>query len=102
MRAKARPGTDGNRPGTECCVVRGRPRLRSVHRECAGRAIELRNHFVLVEADAVIRAEGDTEAPQSLGAEAPPESKNAACEQGVPRNLGGPVASRLEAGGATR
>ena len=46
--------------------------------------------------------EGDTEAPQLPGAEAPPESKSVACEQGIPRNLGGPAASRLEAGGATR
>ena len=28
--------------GIECCVVRGRPRLRSVHRERAGRVIEPR------------------------------------------------------------
>jgi hypothetical protein len=28
--------------GIECCVVRGRPRLRSVHRERAGRVMEPR------------------------------------------------------------
>ena len=81
---------------------RAPPRLRSVHREFTGRAIELRNHFVLAEADAVIRAEGETGALQRLGAEALSESKNAACEQGIPRNLGGPAVSRSEAGGATR
>ena len=95
-------GTGWRPTGTECCVVRGRPRLRSVHREFTGRAIELRNHFVLAEADAVIRAEGETGALQRLGAEALSESKNAACEQGIPRNLGGPAVSRSEAGGATR
>lgn len=46
--------------------------------------IQLRNHFVLVEADAVLWAEGDTGALQWLGAEAPPESKNAAWDEGSP------------------
>ena len=32
--------------GIECCVVRGRPRPRSVHRERAGRVIELRARLV--------------------------------------------------------
>ena len=33
--------------GIECCAVRGRPRLRSVHRAGAGRVIEPRKHTPL-------------------------------------------------------
>lgn len=33
-------------PGTECCVVFGRPALRSVHRECNCLVIEPRKHIV--------------------------------------------------------
>ena len=36
------PGKGWPPAGTECCVVRGDRRLRSVHRECAGRVIEPR------------------------------------------------------------
>ena len=43
--------------GTECCVVRGRLRLRSVHRERAGRVIEPRKSY-WCGADVVERTEG--------------------------------------------
>jgi hypothetical protein len=43
---KSRTGKDWPSTGTECCVVRGRPRLRSVHRGPAGRAIEPRKAFL--------------------------------------------------------
>ena len=48
--------------GTECCVVRGRPRLRSVHRESVGRVIEPRK-IHCCGADAVFAAEGPIAAP---------------------------------------
>jgi hypothetical protein len=52
-------------------VVQGRPWLRSVDSEHAGRGIGPRE-ILVVEADAVIVAEGNTEAPRRPGAEAPP------------------------------
>ena len=48
--------------GIECCVVRGRPRLRSVHRERAGRVMEPRKHRCGV--DAVNPAEDHIAGPE--------------------------------------
>lgn len=74
------PGKGWRPAGTECCVVRGRPRLRSVHRECAGRTSSF---------EIVANLRGPTPckswkaAPKRRdappGAEASPESENAAC-----------------------
>src|SRR5664279_4346574 len=44
-REKALPGSGWSPAGTESCVERGRPRLRSVDREHAGRGIELREIY---------------------------------------------------------
>ena len=51
------PGKGWQPAGTECCVVQGRPWLRSVHRESLGRVIEPRNEYES-EADTVFKVEG--------------------------------------------
>ena len=46
--------------GIECCVVRGRPRLRSVHRERAGRVMEPREYL---SAESTLSARRKTPSP---------------------------------------
>ncbi len=49
--------------------------------------------MIVAEADAVLMAEGNTEALKRPGAEAPPGSESRARAQGFPRNLGDLAAS---------
>jgi hypothetical protein len=55
------PGKAGQPSGSESCVAVGRPTLRSVDSEWAGRVIEPRN-YMIAGADAVVLAEGNIEA----------------------------------------
>ncbi|MFN2330234.1 MAG: hypothetical protein ABR612_15100, partial [Chromatocurvus sp.] len=73
----------------ECCVVQGRPCLRSVHRELPGRVIEPRKE-IYPEADVVLCAEGSMVG----AATAWHRPLGGVVEQGMvilgsPRNLGG-------------
>jgi len=71
--------------------VPGRPGLRSVDSECAGRVMEPRNSKNVARADAVLEAEGSTPEPkhgQALGSAGVKE--RGTCTRGWPRNLGGP------------
>ena len=81
--------------GIECCVVRGRPRLRSVHRERAGRVMEPRKHRCGVSTPLIQRK---TTSPvlKWPGAGGPPGSKSGACTQGSSRNLGYLVFSTVQ------
>lgn len=101
----ARPVKAGPQPEVSLAWSRGRPWLRSVDNECAGRVMEPRNS--VVGADAVAVAEGNTdvlerEDAQGPGTKVPPGSESRACARGISRNLGGPVASSVADCGAPR
>ena len=83
-------GQGGPPAGTECCVVRGRPWLRSVHRERAGRVMEPRKS-ILAESTRSVERKTPTPVPKGPGAGAPPGSGSGACAQGSPK----PGRSRL-------
>jgi len=62
---------------------------------------------IVVGADAVAVAEGNTdvlerEDAQGPGTKVPPGSESRACTRGIPRNLGGPVASSVAGCGRGR
>jgi len=59
------PGNGWPPAGSESCVVVGQPTLRSVDSEPAGRVMELRKFVRMAGADAVQKAEGNTEAPMN-------------------------------------
>ena len=75
-------------------MVRGRLRLRSVHRESVGRVIEPRKHRS-AEPTSLTRRKAASPAAGWPGAGGPPGSKSGACRQGSPRNLGGLVFSSV-------
>jgi hypothetical protein len=92
------PGEGWPPAGTECCVVSGRPELRSVHREHKGRVIEPRKHPT-------------RESALSHFAPTTPRRRMAwrrglagvirtqhLCN-GLPRNLGDPAVSKRNTGG---
>ena len=74
--------------GTECCVVRGRPRLRSVHREPVGRVIEPRKPRR--GADVVIYAEGNIARIGEAGCERSAGVEEQGMQAGVAQELGIP------------
>ena len=80
--------------GIECCVVRGRPRLRSVHRERAGRVIEPRK--LQCGVDVVNPAEDHIAGPEVAWGRGSAGSKSGACTQGSSRNLGYLVFSTVQ------
>ena len=60
LQVRVLPGQGWPPAGIECCVVRGRPRLRSVHRERAGRVMEPRKHQ---DAESTLSAKRKTTSP---------------------------------------
>jgi len=90
--------------GSESCVVRGRPRLRSVDSQWIGRVIELRDQKP-VRADVVGSTEGSTASSSLPGGAASPESKSRACPQRTPQEPGRPrslLGNSKEQGGRRR
>lgn len=89
---RALPGKAGNQPVPSVCVVRGRPWLRSVHRERAGRVNEPRKR---ADRGSRRRLHGGRQHRHAAtpGVKVPPGSMSRACTQGSSRNLGGLVLS---------
>lgn len=94
------PGKGWPPPGTESCVVRGRPRLRSVDRESKSCVIEPRKHQCGSRRRMLKRRQHRS---ASLAWRRGPTgvTERGECSRGVPRNLGDPVVSSDEDGRAT-
>lgn len=102
QRGLAPPGKRSRQPVASLAQAGSNPRRRGVDSECAGRGIEPRKVVYIAGADAVMTAEGNTDAQYGLGAAVPPGSKARACTQGSPRNLGVPIVSTFSAGRGNR
>ena len=81
------PGQGWSPAGSESCVVRGRPRLRSVDSERAGHAIEPRDKSP-ASADGVSLPEGNTEPSHRPEGRARRGQRARHARSGLPRNLG--------------
>ena len=87
-RWKSGTGKPQQAPGSQCCAVDRRRRLRSVHSNRVGCAIQPRKvHFA--EAETVTKVEGNTSGSVMRGIVALPWSENTSRPEGTRRNLGG-------------
>src|SRR5882724_10281859 len=93
--AGASPAQEGRSgpPDSECCVNRSRDRVRSVHSEYVGCAIEPRNG-IEAGAETVETVERNMSTAAMRGNVALPGSKSTSRAQGSRRNLRGPATGR--------